>query len=137
MQSEAFKKLEQGALELFKEFRTKTYGDATAICRATGKRWPDYWRRRRTKEYLQAAARRTGIPVEDLVNPGGTRVPRIVAMDLAQYCSPRFSVWFCSRLDEMLRTGQNREHYEAEIAEIFGEEVAARMCGLKTSPSSE
>jgi hypothetical protein len=34
------------------------------------------------------------------------------------------------QMEQLLTTGQDREHKEAEIASIFGEKVAAALCRM-------
>lgn len=79
---------------------TDGYLDATAMCRAHGKQFNDYRRLQQTEAFLEALSFKTGIPVKELVQSrrgqesqgGGTWVHPKVAINLAQWCSPEFSV---------------------------------------------
>jgi hypothetical protein len=77
------------------------FADATAMCRANGKRWNHYQENERTAAYLQALAASLGIPADQLVittttGPNhlrGTWVHPRLAVDLARWLSPQFAVW--------------------------------------------
>lgn len=95
---------------------TDGYVNATAMCKANGKLWSDFWRTNRCTEYLEALSGTMGNPIvgpKGLVqtregNGGGTWVHPDVATELARWISPAFSVfvnqWF-------------REAVEGQIAE--------------------
>jgi len=79
---------------------TDGYVNATAMCKANGKRWSDYRESDRADKYLQALASVTGISVNGLIdtkiggsNGGGTWVHPQVAVDLARWISAPFAVW--------------------------------------------
>jgi hypothetical protein len=78
---------------------TDEYVNATAMCKANGKQWNDYWRLDRATEYLEALSSETGISVSNLclVTKGGayqgTWVHPQVAIDLARWISAPFAVW--------------------------------------------
>lgn len=77
------------------------YVNATAMCKANGKQWNDYWRTDRATQYLEALSAKTGNPVigqngliVSIQGPhGGTWVHERVAVDLARWLSPQFAVW--------------------------------------------
>ena len=76
------------------------YLNATAMCKANGKRWSDYRESDRAEKYLQALESVTGISVNGLIdtkiggsNGGGTWVHPQVAVDLARWISAPFAVW--------------------------------------------
>jgi len=88
------------------------YVNATAMCKANGKRWRDYAITERTQEYIRAlaAAVRTQIacgaavarfPATELVQSiqggrpelQGTWIHPRLAVDLARWISPAFAVW--------------------------------------------
>jgi hypothetical protein len=77
------------------------YVNATAMCRAGGRRWNHYATNERTSEYLRALSRSAGIPADLLVasittGPNhlrGTWVHPRLAVDLARWISPAFAVW--------------------------------------------
>lgn len=95
------------------------YFDATAMCKAAGKKWNDYWRNAATKEFIEAMSSEAGIPASDLVqvqkgNPTGaiqggsqgTWAHPDVAVHLAQWCSPRFAVQVSKWVRELLTRGK-------------------------------
>ena len=78
---------------------TDGYVNATAMCKANGKQWNDYWRTDRATAYLEALRTETGIPVSSLClslkggSHQGTWVHPQVAVDLARWISAPFAVW--------------------------------------------
>jgi hypothetical protein len=96
------------------------YVNATAMCKANGKLWADFWRTDRCTQYLEALSGVMGNPItgpKGLVqaqrggNDQGTWVHPDVATELARWISPSFSVfvnqWF-------------REEYEARLTRPAG-----------------
>lgn len=79
---------------------TDGFVNATAMCRANGKQWNDYFRTDRATLYMEALVGSAGNPA-DLVttistgsNEGrGTWVHPQVAVDLARWISAPFAVW--------------------------------------------
>jgi hypothetical protein len=77
------------------------YVNATAMCQANGKRWPDYFRGDRTTAYIKSLAASTGIHWHRLAMSDttgrnelrGTWVHPSLAVDLARWISPAFAVW--------------------------------------------
>jgi len=74
------------------------YVNATAMCKANGKRWSDYRESERCQRYLDALSELTGIPVVSLYQSiegrnGGTFIHPQVAIDLARWISAPFAVW--------------------------------------------
>ena len=76
------------------------YVNATAMCKANGKRWKDYRESDRCQHYLDALESVAGISVHALVESrsggtggGGTWVHPQVAVDLARWISAPFAVW--------------------------------------------
>ena len=78
------------------------YVNATAMCKANGKLWNNYWQTDRASKYLEALSTDTGKPVtgpNGLVisirggEAQGTWVHERVAVDLARWLSPEFAVW--------------------------------------------
>lgn len=76
------------------------YVNATAMCKANGKRWKDYRESDRCQHYLDALESVAGISVHGLVESrsggvggGGTWVHPQVAVDLARWISAPFAVW--------------------------------------------
>ena len=87
---------------------TDDYVNATAMCKANGKQWNDYWRTDRATEYLEALSAETGIPVSGLCvsTKGGayqgTWIHPRVSVDLARWISAEFAVWMDGWLLEEL-----------------------------------
>lgn len=102
------------------------YMDATAMCKATGKKWSHYWANTTTKDFVQALAESTGIPAESLVEMqsgrgGGTYVHPKLAMHLAQWCSPKFAVVVSGWVLDILTTGR------AELAPTPADPILAMI----------
>lgn len=76
------------------------YVNATAMCKAVGKLFADYARLNVTKAFLKELSGSTGIPIDHLVHTitagpndvRGTWVHPDVAINLGQWCSPKFAV---------------------------------------------
>lgn len=76
------------------------YVNATAMCKAVGKQFSDYSRLGVTTAFLDELSRSTGIPRDQLVfttisgpmDGRGTWVHPDVAINLGQWCSPKFAV---------------------------------------------
>ena len=91
---------------------TDGYVNATAMCKANGKQWNDYWRTDRATEYLEALSTETGIPVSSLclsLRGGadqGTWIHSRVAVDLARWISAPFAVWMDGWFLEELAGGR-------------------------------
>ena len=91
------------------------YVNATAMCKAVGKQFNDYARIGPTQAFLKELSSETGIPVSELIqtvrggNPSfqGSWVHPDVAMNLGQWCSPKFAVAVAKWVREWL-TGQSR-----------------------------
>lgn len=81
------------------------YFNATAMCKANNKLFADYYRLSSTSEFLGALSADMGIPISKLVRAvkggnsklQGTWVHPLIAVNLAQWCSPEFAV-FVSKL---------------------------------------
>lgn len=79
---------------------TDGYFNATAMCKAAGKQINDYNRLSTTRAFIQELSSETGIPVSELVQVikggpphlQGTWVHPQVAINLAQWLSPKFAV---------------------------------------------
>ena len=82
------------------------YVNATAMCKAYGKLFADYWRLERTTQYAQALSRSMGNPIDPLIQAittgpndlRGTWIHPRIAVDLARWLHPEFAVmmdgWF-------------------------------------------
>lgn len=84
------------------------YFDATAMCQAWGKSFADYARLQTTKEFLEELSLKMGIPILELVRSqhggayAGTWVHRLVAYNLAQWCSAAFAVMVSGWIDDWM-----------------------------------
>ena len=110
------------------------YFNATAMCRATGKRFHDYSRLGTTTAFLNALELETGIPVSKLVQQfrgrpahlQGTWVHPHVAVQLAQWLSPEFAVqvskwvveWFSGKASQAARLPDHIRRYLANLNKI-------------------
>jgi hypothetical protein len=79
---------------------TDGYVNATAMCKANGKKWNDYYRLEKTAQYLQSLKKSTGFPADPITtitygpNEGrGTYVHHRIAVDLARWIDTDFAVW--------------------------------------------
>jgi hypothetical protein len=89
------------------------YVNATAMCKANGKRWKDYRESDRCQLYLDALESVAGISVHALVESrsggaggGGTWVHPQVAVDLARWISAPFAVWMDGWFLESIQQAQ-------------------------------
>lgn len=90
------------------------YLNATAMCKATGKLWADYYRLSSTKTYMEDLSADMGIPISDLiqvrkggsVDLQGTWIHPDLAIHLAQWCSSKFAIQVTKWVRELLTTGQ-------------------------------
>ena len=92
---------------------TDGYVNATAMCKANGKQWNDYWRTDRATADLEALCTETGIPVSSLClslkggSYQGTWVHPQVAVDLARWISAPFAVWMDGWFLESIQQAQS------------------------------
>ena len=111
--------------------------NATALCKAAGKRLDHYKENLQTKDYLHELSSVTGIPVSELFNPiiggkyPGTWVHRKVGYHLAQWISPKFAVQVSLILDELFITGKV-ELYNEKSADEVDNEYKKQITDLKT-----
>ena len=111
--------------------------NATALCKAGGKRIEHYKENLQTKAYIEELSSVTGIPVTELFNPiiggkyPGTWVHRKVGYHLAQWISPKFAVKVSSILDELFITG-NVELYNEKTSDEIDTEYKQQITTLKT-----
>lgn len=113
------------------------YVNATAMCKANGKRWKDYRESDRCQHYLDALESVAGISVHALVESrsggaggGGTWVHPQVAVDLARWISAPFAVWMDGWFLESIGVAQSAtaEPLQQRIA------AASRPRGLRQDP---
>lgn len=89
------------------------YINATAMCKACGKLWANYWQNKSTQDFVAELGSVIGIPITGLVqvrqggtpDGQGTWVHPQVALHLAQWLSPAFAVKVTSWVLELLTTG--------------------------------
>lgn len=100
------------------------YFNATAMCKAAGKKWNDYARLGATQAFAAELAAATGIPATELIQSlaggqpdlQGTWVHPQVAINLAQWLSPKFAVkvsewiyaWMTGRQENAWQQFQDR-----------------------------
>lgn len=100
---------------------TDGYVNATAMCKANGKQWNDYWRTDRATAYLEALSTETGIPVSGLClslkggSNQGTWVHAQVAVDLARWISAPFAVWMDGWFLEELAGGRVSQVRDTQV----------------------
>ena len=95
------------------------YINATALCKACGKKLNDYTRLKATTDFLDVLSSETGIPVSALIQIvkggepqfQGTWVHPQVAINLAQWASPKFAVlvskWVFEWMQGKVKTQKN------------------------------
>ena len=111
--------------------------NATALCKAGGKRIEHYKENLQTKAYIEELSSVTGIPVTELFNPiiggkyPGTWVHRKVGYHLAQWISPKFAVKVSLILDELFITGKV-ELYNEKTSDEIDTEYKQQITTLKT-----
>lgn len=114
------------------------YVNATAMCKAGGRRWNHYVTNDRTTEYLQALSGSAGIPADLLATSIGTGPnhlrgtwihPRL-AVDLARWISPQFAVWMDGWLLEQFQPAPPA----SLLTTNHRQPVANRQGFLDTSP---
>lgn len=92
------------------------YVNATAMCKAAGKRWFDYQRLDMTAAFLTELEAETGIPASEQIQSvrggfpelQGTWVHPDIAINLAQWLSPRFAVQVSKWVREWLTRGAHK-----------------------------
>jgi hypothetical protein len=103
----------------------KGYCDATAMCKANGKRWAKYLELNATKPFLAALSEITQSPLGGrsfyTVDSGntefiGTWCSFEVAMNLAQWLSPKFAAWAAVNLALIIKGDYQALTYEAQLA---------------------
>jgi len=109
------------------------YINATQLCTAGNKLWKNYFQNAKTKAYLQVLSSSVGLPAGELIryNTGSNKtratwVHRKVAIHIAQWISPLFSVQVTNWLDELLITGQvtlGQEKSNKQLEDRYTEEI--------------
>jgi KilA-N domain len=101
---------------LIQQRESDGYINATAMCKATGKLWADYFRLDSTAEFLQELSTVMGYPITALyqVFQGGnnqsfqgTWIHPYIAINLAQWCSAAFAVQVSKWVIDWFKGAQN------------------------------
>lgn len=98
--------------------RLDGYLNATAMCRANGRKWKHYNENDGTREFVAELSRSVGIPTDRLIvsittgpNAGrGTWVHPQIGYHLAQWCSPAFAVKVTEWILEIATKGYATAH---------------------------
>ena len=123
--------------------------NATAMCKANGKRWHEYHSNQRSQDYIAALAgalRSAGNPADliQTITTGpnhlrGTWVHPRIAVDLARWISPAFAVWmdgwFLDALQQQtsatsLPTSQPVHPAWSQIVDAYVAHVSSQMAAL-------
>lgn len=100
-----------------KQRRVDGYFDATAMCKAAGRRWSDYHRRETTRSFIneilpvvQICTTAQNQEIIKTIQGGhpheqGTWIHPYLAINLAQWCSPQFAVQVTKWVFTLLTTG--------------------------------
>ena len=105
--------------------RKDGYINATQLCKAKKKKWNNYYRNKKTQEYLEAlknymVSTKTHNRAIDLIESiighyGGTFVHRKVAIHLAQWLDPYFAVQVTNWIEELIKTGKVEIEYAKKL----------------------
>lgn len=90
------------------------YVNATELCKATGKKWNDYFRNKNTEQFLEALAPVAGIPATELIqtrqggkpSEQGTWIHPRVVIHFAQWASAEFAAAVTGWVLELITTGK-------------------------------
>ena len=140
--SDAIKEYKFGSTDFMVPIRADGMINATALCKAGGKKLNDYTRLKTTQEYLKALENNTGIPVLDLIisdiggNHEGTWIHRKVGYHIAQWISPDFAVKVSNILDELFITGKvelGNEKTNEELENLYKDQIKTLTNQLHTT----
>ena len=114
---------------------TDGYVNATAMCKANGKRWNDFRENDNTELYLQALSQTTGIPVVFLYQSrngrnGGVWVHPDLATKLAAWISPAFELFVFRWFREMIEEGQPASTAKPSLRQAEVISLVERSIGL-------
>lgn len=95
------------SLSVFEVDKEKGLVNLTLLAKSQGKRLDFYLKSKETKEFLSAIEELTpnGGSSIQTINGRGTWANREIALDLAQWISPRFKVFCLKHLDQLFQTG--------------------------------
>lgn len=116
------------------------YVNATAMCKANGKRWKDYRESDRCRLYIDALQSVDGNSGHALIESrsggaggGGTWIHPQVAVDLARWISPDFAVWMDGfLLDVLEQPGKAVETLLPRLDKEETEWIEARLNAKRT-----
>ena len=140
--SDAIKEYKFGSTDFMVPIRADGMINATALCKAGGKKLNDYTRLKTTQEYLKALENNTGIPVLDLIisdiggNHEGTWIHRKVGYHIAQWISPDFAVKVSNILDELFITGKvelGNQKTNEELENLYKDQIKTLTIQLETT----
>lgn len=143
--SNAIKEYKFGSTDFMVPIRADGMINATALCKAGGKKLNDYTRLKTTQEYLKALENNTGIPVLDLIisdtggNHEGTWIHRKVGYHIAQWISPDFAVKVSNILDELFITGKvelGNEKTNEELENLYKDQIKMLTNQLETTTTN-
>ena len=107
--------------------REDGYLHATALCKASGKKFNDYQRLRETKDFINKLSLKAGIPDSQLIEvykgksskySQGTWIHPDLGIHLAQWCNSSFSLQVSQWIRELLITGKVEQGNEKSVNEI-------------------
>ncbi len=126
---------------------TDGYVNATAMCKANGKRWHEYHSNQRTQDYIAALAgalRSAGNPADPIqtITTGpnhlrGTWVHPQLAVDLARWISPAFAVWMDGWFLESLTPRIAADRTEAPTLPMVAIERIGTELHVRVRPAGE
>ena len=111
--------------------REDGYLHATALCKASGKKFNDYQRLRETKDFINKLSLKAGIPDSQLIEvykgksskySQGTWIHPDLGIQLAQWCLPNFALQVSKWIRELLITDKvelGKEKSNDEIKDEF------------------
>ena len=108
------------------QIREDGYINARQLCKNGGKKWNNYYRNKKTQEYLEALSKLLEIPEIELIESiighyGGTFVHPMIATNLAQWISPEFSVKVTLWIEEWKKLNKEKEIQKRLHKDLGGE----------------
>lgn len=93
--------------------RDDGYVNVGQMCAANGKDFFDWKRLKTSKDYVEALSSDTGIPGSELLRTQhggdsknqGTYVHPLIALEVARWISPQFSIWCNTHIKTLIETG--------------------------------
>jgi hypothetical protein len=131
--------------EVIQQRQANGYINATAMCKAAGKAWADYYRLNSTKAFLAELSAEVGKPISELVQVikggdptlQGSWVHPQVAINLAQWASPKFAVqvseWVIDWMSGMSPTDRAWKQFEDRVSLVYDNVPEGYFCVFKES----